>query len=159
MSDHRPGPVTLLQAFLDASRWRPSAEHSVRRDRLIGLYVLETGGCEGCFMEVEALCGSAFALERSGFRRVMDPVDADWLLVTGALTRNCVDMLNRVWREMPPGRSLVAVGGCAVDGGPFATNYAVLGGLRALTAVRRMIPGCPPSPQDILLGLQELAER
>ncbi|GEM15567.1 hypothetical protein NBRC3293_0064 [Gluconobacter oxydans NBRC 3293] len=144
---------------MDAARGRASVEGEVpRRERPIGLYVLETGGCEGCFMEIESLKGSAFALEQAGFVCVSDPADADWLLLTGAVTRVCAEMLDRVWRAMPPGRSLIAVGACAVDGGPFPAGYATLGGLEALTPVRRSIAGCPPSPDDILRALQELAQ-
>ncbi|MFT8344812.1 NADH-quinone oxidoreductase subunit B family protein [Gluconobacter oxydans] len=155
----RTGPLSLLYAFMDAARGRASVEGEVpRRERPIGLYVLETGGCEGCFMEIESLKGSAFALEQAGFVCVSDPADADWLLLTGAVTRVCAEMLDRVWRAMPPGRSLIAVGACAVDGGPFPAGYATLGGLEALTPVRRSIAGCPPSPDDILRALQELAQ-
>lgn len=154
----KTGPLSVLHAFIDASRWRASLEKDApARTDMISLYVLETGGCEGCAMEVESLCGSAFALERYGFTRVTEPADADWLLVTGAMSRACVQMLDRVWQAMPPGKSLVAVGACAVDGGLFGAGYATLGGLKALTQVRKTIPGCPPSPQDILLGLQRLA--
>ncbi|GBR68332.1 NADH-quinone oxidoreductase subunit B family protein [Gluconobacter kanchanaburiensis] len=154
----RAAPLSVVYAFMDAVRWRPHAESATpRRDRPIGLYVLEAGGCEGCFMEIESLAGSAFALEQAGFVCVSDPEDADWLLLTGAVTRVCAEMVDRVWRAMPPGRSLIAVGACAVDGGPFPAGYATLGGLQALTPVRRSIPGCPPSPQDILDALQELA--
>ncbi|MBF0858329.1 hypothetical protein HKD24_03750 [Gluconobacter sp. LMG 31484] len=154
----RAGPLSLLYAFMDATRWRPSMQETApRRERPIGLYVLETGGCEGCFMEIESLNGSAFALEQAGFVCVTDPADADWLLLTGAVTRVCAEMVDRVWRAMPPGRCLIAVGACAVDGGPFPAGYATLGGLQALTPVRRSIAGCPPSPEDLLRALQELA--
>lgn len=153
------GPLSVLHAFIDASRWRQRAEAGHPSGPLINLYVLETGGCEGCAMEVESLWGSAFAMEQYGFRRVTDPADADWLLVTGAMSRACVEILDRVWKAMPQGKSLVAVGNCAMDGGIFGTSYATLGGLKALTSVRRFIPGCPPSPQDILTGLQRLAGR
>ncbi|MBS1053024.1 NADH-quinone oxidoreductase subunit B family protein [Gluconobacter kondonii] len=154
----RTGPLSLLYAFMDARRWCPSSEEVLpRRERPIGLYVLETGGCEGCFMEIESLKSSAFALEQAGFVCVSDPADADWLLLTGAVTRVCAEMVDRVWRAMPPGRSLIAVGACAVDGGPFPASYATLGGLQALTPVRRAIPGCPPAPEEILQALQELA--
>ncbi|GBR54523.1 hydrogenase [Gluconobacter sphaericus NBRC 12467] len=154
----RTGPLSLLYAFMDATRGRASVNGEIpRRERPIGLYILETGGCEGCFMEVESLNGSAFALEQAGFVCVSDPADADWLLLTGAVTRVCAEMLDRVWRAMPPGRSLIAVGACAVDGGPFPAGYATLGGLQALTPVRRAIPGCPPAPQEILHALEELA--
>lgn len=146
---------------MDAARWR-SARHAdsapLLKGRPIGLYVLETGGCEGCFMEIASLDGSAFSLEQSGFICVEDPADADWLLVTGALTRGGVAELDRVWRAMAPGKSLVAIGACAIDGGPFTENYATLGGLRALTPITRPIHGCPPSPEDILSALRSLAE-
>ncbi|MBS1103950.1 hypothetical protein JK202_13185 [Gluconobacter sp. Dm-62] len=155
----RTGPLSLLYAFMDAARWRPAADGATpRRERSIRIYVLETGGCEGCFMEIESLNGSAFALEQAGFVWVSDPADADWLLLTGAVTRVCAEMIDRAWRAMPPGKSLIAVGACAVDGGPFPASYATLGGLQALTPVRRSIPGCPPSPDDILRALQELAQ-
>lgn len=159
MSVKRTGPLSLLYAFMDATRWRPSTQETPpRRERPIGLYVLETGGCEGCFMEIESLNGSAFALEQAGFVCVTDPADADWLLLTGAVTRVCAEMVDRVWRAMPPGRCLIAVGACAVDGGPFPAGYATLDGLQALTPVRRSIAGCPPSPEDLLRALQELAQ-
>ena len=151
------GPSSLLQAFLDVTRWRASGQDRLGRRQPIALFPLETGGCEGCAMEVSALAGSAFALEQHGFCLVSEPEDADWLLVTGPVTRASADALDRNWRAMPRGRSLVAVGDCAISGGPFATNYAALGGLDKLASVRMQVPGCPPSPQDLLLGLEALA--
>ncbi|QDH17939.1 hypothetical protein E3D00_01595 [Swingsia samuiensis] len=153
------GAVSILHAFLDASRWRSVREEKGKiPQKTVHVYVLETGGCEGCHMEVETLAGSAFALEKYGFKKVTDPVEADWLLVTGAMSRSCVNMLERVWNTMPQGKSLIAVGQCAIDGGIFGNSYATLGGLDKLTAVKRMIPGCPPSPHEILNGLRNIIE-
>lgn len=150
------GAVTLLRAFIDAARWRASAPASpgaAPKGGPVALLALNTGGCEGCAMEAEALWGAAFAAERWGFRRAAEPAEAEVLLVSGVMSRACVPLLDRAWSAMPPGRSLVALGSCAVDGGIFGANYATLGGLSALTSVRHVIPGCPPSPEDILRGL------
>lgn len=153
----RSGPSTLFLAFMDAQRWRP---RPVRRKRsgVIRLYTLETGSCEGCAMEVASLKGSTIPLEGSGFEHVQAPEDADWLLVTGAVTRSSASALAQAWQAMPAGKSLVAVGACAVNGGPFQAEYATLGGLEKLSRVYRTIPGCPPSPQEIFHALVALAD-
>nr|WP_294916403.1 hypothetical protein [uncultured Neokomagataea sp.] len=151
--------ISLVEAFLDVRRWRARSVASGGCTQLpIGLYFLETGSCEGCAMELEALCGGAYALEQNGFRRVLQPEDADWLLVTGAVSRRCAERLDQVWRAMPAGRSLIAIGRCAVDGGPFAGGYATLGGLAGLTRVQRSVPGCPPEPAAILAALVAFRE-
>ena len=151
-----PAPLTMMLAFLDVQKWRPQPVR--RRGRRIRLFALETGSCEGCAMELTALGSSVYPLEGSGFQRVQHPEDADWLLVTGAVTRSCAGTLASAWEAMPAGRSLVAVGDCAHDGGPWKSGYATLGGLQALTRVYGSIPGCPPSPEAILQALVELAE-
>lgn len=107
-------------------------------------------------MEVEAL-PSVTALEGSGFQLVADPREADWLLLTGPVTRASAGRLAEAWNAMPPGRSLIALGACAADGGPFSENYAVLGGITALSRQWRFIPGCPPAPNDILYALTAFA--
>lgn len=145
--------ISLVEAFLDVRRWRARGSGAGKTSLPISLYFLETGSCEGCAMELEALCGGAYALERSGFRRVWQAEDADWLLVTGAVSRRCAERLDHVWRAMPEGRSLIAIGRCAVDGGPFSGGYATLGGLAGLTRVQRSVPGCPPEPAAILAAL------
>lgn len=152
----QPAPLTMLLAFLDVQKWRP---HSKRRGgRVIRLFTLETGSCEGCAMELITLGGSAYPLEGSGFERVQHPQDADWLLVTGAVTRSSAGGLASAWEAMPPGRSLIAIGDCAYNGGLWGSNYTTLGGIAALSRVYSTIPGCPPSPEAILHALVELAE-
>ncbi|WP_231118946.1 NADH-quinone oxidoreductase subunit B family protein [Oecophyllibacter saccharovorans] len=144
-------PVTLLMAFLDAQRWRPRARHG-RLRQLIRLYPVATGGCDGCAMEVQML-PSVTALEGSGFQLVDDPALADWLLLSGPVTRASAGRLAEVWSRMPPGRCMIALGACALNGGVFPNDYAVLGGVSSLARSWRTVPGCPPAPEEILQAL------
>ncbi|WP_323990481.1 MULTISPECIES: NADH-quinone oxidoreductase subunit B [Nguyenibacter] len=123
------------------------------RGRPLALFHVETGGCEGCALEIAALDSAAYALAPTGIRFVATPRLADILLVTGPLTRAMAPVLESAWHAMPDPRALVAVGACAIDGGPFAENYAVLGGLQDRTTIDLAIPGCPPSPAAIMAGL------
>lgn len=152
----QPAPLTMMLAFLDVQKWRPRPLR--RQGRRIRLFTLEAGSCEGCAMELVSLGSSVYPLEGSGFQRVRHPEDADWLLVTGSVTRSCAGTLASAWEAMPTGRSLIAVGDCAYDGGMWKNTYATLGGLHALSRVYSSIPGCPPSPAAILQALVELAE-
>lgn len=153
-------PVTILRAFLDVQKSRPRPQRRIRgkHSARIRLFTLETGSCEGCAMEMMALKGSAFPLEGSGFQFVHHPEDADWLLVTGSVTRSSASALAAAWDAMPAGRSLIAVGDCAYNGGRWGANYATLGGIHALSRVYKTIPGCPPSPSAILQALGDLVE-
>ncbi|MBB2197552.1 NADH-quinone oxidoreductase subunit B [Gluconacetobacter sp. 1c LMG 22058] len=122
----------------------------------MAVFHVETGGCEGCAVEVAALDGAAYALPRAGVRFVTTPRLADVLLVTGPLTRAMAPVLEAAWHGMPDRKALVAVGACAIDGGPFGENYAVLGGLEGRAPLDASIPGCPPSPAAIVAGLAGL---
>lgn len=152
----QPAPLTMMLALLDVQKWRPRPMR--RHGSRIRFFTLEAGSCEGCAMELLSLGSSAYPLEGSGFQRVQHPEDADWLLVTGSVTRSSASALASAWEAMPAGRSLVAVGNCAYDGGLWKNNYATLGGIHTLTRVYSSIPGCPPSPSAILQALVELAE-
>ncbi len=81
------------------------------------------------------------------------------LTVTGPVTRNMTEALRRTYEAMPHPKWVVAIGGCAFDGGCFAGSYAVLGGAREVVPVDLHIPGCPPSPMEILKGLLALIEQ
>ncbi|MDF7673995.1 hypothetical protein PT277_07775 [Acetobacteraceae bacterium ESL0709] len=151
-------PITWLQALWDARQFKVMQPGQRRPSSLIRLYALETGSCEGCAMELRTLAGGAFALKASGFEFVPAPGEADWLLVTGAVTRSNAGTLLAAWQSMQGRKLLVAVGACGLDGGPFTASYAVLGGVRPLSRHYQVIKGCPPSPQDVLQALGVLAE-
>ena len=102
--------------------------------------------------------GVIYDLERFGLRFVASPRHADVLLVTGPLTRNLREALERHWDARRIRNGWSRVGDCAVDGGVFKGSYAVVGGIGAAVPVDLVIPGCPPTPAQMLEGLRALLE-
>jgi len=100
-----------------------------------------------------------YDLERFGIRFVASPRHADVLLVTGPVTRNMREALQRSYDAMPNPKWVVATGDCARDGGCFAGSYAVVGGVAEVIPVDLHIPGCPPAPTVMLKGLLALLEQ
>ncbi|MBV1832804.1 NADH-quinone oxidoreductase subunit B family protein [Novacetimonas pomaceti] len=131
----------------------PTTETDLPPARMISVFFLEMGGCAGCAMEVAALNGAAWADRRGGICFVHTPRHADILLVAGAVTRPMVPVLEQAWQAMPGPRALMAIGDCAINGGVFGENYAVLGGLRGRVRLDLSLPGCPPSPTAILSAM------
>ena len=99
-----------------------------------------------------------YDLERFGLRFVASPRHADVLLVTGPVTVNMREALERTWRATPDPKWVVAVGNCGRDGGVFAGSAACVGGVSAVVPVDVHIPGCPPTPTALLRGLLALLE-
>jgi Ni,Fe-hydrogenase III small subunit len=127
--------------------------------RSLSIREVDAGSCNGCELEIHALNNAFYDLERFGIRVVASPRHADVLLVTGPVTTNMREALERTWRATPDPKWVVAVGDCAKDGGLFAGSYAVVGGVSAVVPVDLHIPGCPPTPTQLLQGLLALLER
>ena len=136
-------------------------ERSVRRriGRSLSIRAVDAGSCNGCELEMHALNNAYYDLERFGIRFVASPRHADVLMVTGPVTHNMREALERTYAATPDPKWVIAVGGCALDGGCFAGSYAVVGGVSAVIPVDLHIPGCPPSPTALLRGLLALLER
>ena len=134
--------------------------HTARRrlGRSLSIREVDAGSCNGCELEIHALSNAYYDVERFGIRFVASPRHADVLLVTGPVTQNMREALERTYRATPDPKWVVAVGDCARDGGCFAGSYAVVGGVSAVVPVDLHIPGCPPSPMAILRGLVTLLE-
>jgi len=130
-----------------------------RLGRSLAIREVDAGSCNGCELEIHALNNAFYDLERFGLRFVASPRHADVLLVTGPVTRNMREALERTYRATPGPKWVVAVGACAADGGIFAGSYAVAGGVSAIIPVDLHISGCPPSPLQLLQGLRALLER
>jgi Ni,Fe-hydrogenase III small subunit len=140
-----------LAARLDrASRARLGRSLSIRE--------VDAGSCNGCELEIHALNNILYDLERFGLRFVASPRHADVLFVTGPVTANMREALERTHRATPDPKWVVAVGDCARDGGIFAPSAAVVGGVSAVVPVDLHIPGCPPSPTALLKGLLALLD-
>src|SRR5246500_2330546 len=137
-----------------------SVERAARRrlGRSLSIREVDAGSCNGCELEIHALNNAFYDLERFGLRFVASPRHADVLLVTGPVTRNMREALERTYRATPDPKWVVAVGHCAADGGIFADSYGIVGGVRAVVPVDLHIDGCPPSPLQLLKGLLGLIE-
>jgi Ni,Fe-hydrogenase III small subunit len=135
-----------------------SVDKAARRrlGRSLSIREVDAGSCNGCELEIHALNNAFYDLERFGLRFVASPRHADVLLVTGPVTRNMREALERTYAATPDPKWVVAVGDCALDGGIFADSYAVVGGVSAVVPVDLHIKGCPPRPLDLLKGLLAL---
>jgi Ni,Fe-hydrogenase III small subunit len=138
-----------------------SVERAARRrlGRSLAIRHVDAGSCNGCELEIHALNNAFYDLERFGLRFVASPRHADVLMVTGPVTRNMREALERTYRATPDPKWVVAVGHCAADGGIFAGSYAVVGGVSATVPVDLHIAGCPPTPANLLKGLLALFGR
>jgi Ni,Fe-hydrogenase III small subunit len=130
-----------------------------RLGRSLSIREIDAGSCNGCELEIHALNNAYYDVERFGLRFVASPRHADVLMVTGPVTKNMRDALERTYQATPEPKWVVAIGDCAKDGGCFAGSYAVVGGVGDVVPVDLHIPGCPPTPVAMLKGLLALLER
>jgi len=124
--------------------------------RSLAIREVDAGSCNGCELEIHALGNAFYDLERFGLRFVASPRHADVLLVTGPVTANMREALERTWAATPAPKWVIAVGACALDGGLYAGGYACAGGVGAVVPVDLHIPGCPPTPTMLIKGLLAL---
>ncbi len=139
-----------------AGRLQKSA--SRRLGHSLSIRVVDAGSCNGCELEIQALGNAFYDLERFGLRFVASPRHADVLLVTGPVTKNMREALERTYAATPSPKWVVAAGDCALNGGLFAGSYAIVGGVGDVVAVDLHVKGCPPRPIDLLRGLLMLME-
>lgn len=131
----------------------------LRLGRSLAIREIDAGSCNGCELEIHALNNAFYDLERFGLRFVASPRHADVLLVTGPVTKNMREALERTYNATPDPKWVVAVGHCAADGGVFAGSYGVVGGVGAVVPVDLHISGCPPTPRQLLQGLLALLKQ
>jgi len=130
-----------------------------RLGRSLSIREVDAGSCNGCELEIHALNNAFYDLERFGLRFVASPRHADVLMVTGPVTKNMREALERTYNATPEPKWVVAVGDCAANGGVFAGSYAVAGGVKDVIPVDLHIRGCPPRPLQLLQGLLALMEK
>jgi len=118
-----------------------------------------TGGCNGCDIELVAALTPRFDLERFGILLEGSPRHADMLVVTGPVTLQVRDRLVRVYEQMPEPKNVIAIGTCATSGAPFKECYNVRGGIDTVLPVDAFVPGCPPKPEAIIDGIAKLIQK
>lgn len=143
-------------AAVEALARELDAAARARLGRSLSIREVDAGSCNGCELEIHALGNAFYDLDRFGIRFVASPRHADVLLVTGPVAKNMAEALKRTYDATPAPKWVVAAGDCAINGGLFAGSYAVTDGAAAVIPVDLKIPGCPPTPVDLLTGLLAL---
>lgn len=119
---------------------------------------VDAGSCNACELEIHALSNPYYAIERFGVHFVASPRHADVLLVTGPVSRHMEAALRRTFDAMPSPKWVIAAGECACDGGEFGVSYASCGAVENVLPVDVRIPGCPPTPTQLLTGILRLGD-
>lgn len=127
--------------------------------RSLAIREVDTGSCNACEMEMNALMNPVYDAERFGLHVAASPRHADALVVTGPVTVNMERALKDVHKATPDPKLVIALGDCAIHCGVFKGSYAVTGPVERHVPVDVRIPGCPPRPAEILAALDELRER
>lgn len=155
------GPVTEPapdQALLLELAERIDAKAKIKLGRSLVVRAVDAGSCNGCELEIHALCNPVYDVERFGIHFAASPRHADVLLVTGPASRNMAEALRRTYDATPGPKWVVAMGDCTIDGGCFKGGYANLDGIDKVVPVDLRVPGCPPTPTELLKALLALLE-
>jgi Ni,Fe-hydrogenase III small subunit/ferredoxin len=127
--------------------------------RSLKLRQVSAGGCNACEADINVLSTVVFDLGRFGIQIVASPRHADGLLITGPVTQNMRLALEKTYEAIPAPKIVIAVGACAISGGPYVDHPEAAGGADGVVPVDLYIPGCPPHPYTILDGLLRLLGR
>jgi Ni,Fe-hydrogenase III small subunit len=152
----RLGLITEAPPDADPSmRVRAALEERIRvvLGRALCIRQVDAGSCNGCELEIHALNNPIYNAESLGIRFVASPRHADMLLVTGPVSRHMEVALRRTYDATPDPKLVVAVGDCGGCGGIFGESYASRGRVSHVIPVDVVVPGCPPTPTQLLAGI------
>ncbi len=157
----RRGDLVLGQAGEEELRLAAALDEKLRKlfGRSLRLRQVSAGGCNACEADTNVLGTIGWDLGRFGIQFVASPRHADGLLITGPVSANMRLALEKTYAAVPAPKIVIAVGACAIAGGPFVGHPQVCNGADAVVPVDLYIPGCPPHPLTILDGLLRLLGR
>jgi Ni,Fe-hydrogenase III small subunit len=161
MASRRREDLVLGGSGQESVRLAAALEAKLRRlfGRSLRLRQVSAGGCNACEADTNVLGTIGWDLGRFGIQFVASPRHADGLLITGPVTQNMELAVKKTWDAVPEPKIVIAVGACAIAGGPFVDHPEVRNGAASLLPVDLFIPGCPPHPLTILDGLLRLLDR
>lgn len=161
--DHRLAVRTRQDLILEDATLKVAEALDMKSRRLFGrslkLRQVSAGGCNACEADLNVLETIVFDLGRFGIQFVASPRHADGIVVTGPVTENMRTALLDTYAAVPAPKLVIAVGACAISGGPYADNPEVHNGSGSFLPVDLFVPGCPPHPITILDGLLRLLGR
>jgi NADH-quinone oxidoreductase subunit B len=153
-------PKSLLLRMPGGQVLLSSLDGMINASRSNSLWTL-TFGLACCAIEMMAAGASTYDWARFGFEvPSASPRRADMMIVAGTVVRKMVPIIRTLWEQMPEPRYVIAMGGCAIAGGPYVyDSYTIVRGVEEIVPVDVYIPGCPPRPEALLHGLMKLQER
>ena len=153
----RTGIVTEPPPAADPALATVQQRLSEEMRRLLGRALVirhvDAGSCNGCELEIHALGNPYYNLEAIGIKFTASPRHADMLLVTGPVAKNMEAALQRAYDATPEPKLVVAVGDCGCHGGIFGESYASCGRVANVIPVDVSVPGCPPTPLQLMQGI------
>ena len=146
-------PAPAADTTLQTTAQQLSEAMRQRLGRALVIRHVDAGSCNGCELEIHALGNPYYNLEALGIKFSASPRHADLLLVTGPVAKNMETAVKRAYDATPEPRLVVAVGDCGCTGGLFGETYASCGRVGNVIPVDVSIPGCPPTPQQLMQGI------
>lgn len=146
-------PAPAADETLRVTAQRLSDEVSRLLGHALVIRHIDAGSCNGCELEIHALGNPYYNLEALGIKFAASPRHADLLLVTGPVAKNMEIAVKRAYVATPEPKLVVAVGDCGCTGGIFGESYASCGRVANVIPVDVAIPGCPPTPVQLLQGI------
>ncbi len=121
----------------------------------LAIRMVDSGSCNACEAECNALSNPYYALERLGIHFVASPRHADVMLLSGVMTFNMLPHVLDAWEQIPEPKWCITLGDCPLLEAPFTQTYAIEGPADTHLPIHHHIPGCPPTPEEIIRGLLE----
>ena len=116
----------------------------------------DVGGCNGCILEIFALLTPRYDIERFGAVLKDSARHSDILLISGIVNRQTKERLKTIYDQMAKDKKVIAIGSCAITGGPFKDCYNFAGPADKVIPVDMYVPGCPPRPEAIIDAIVKL---